>query len=107
MAKYLFRAKYTQAGVSRPAQGKAAAAGGRHCARPSKAWGALLHDLFYAFGDWDLFLVTELPDDETATAVSLNISAAGALEVTVTVLVTPETIDAAIRKSVPYRAPGE
>lgn len=106
MAKYLFRAKYTQAGVAGLL--KEGGSSRREALRQTiEGMGGTLHDLFYAFGDWDLFLVTELPDDETATAVSLNISAAGALEVTVTVLVTPETIDAAIRKSVPYRAPGE
>ena len=40
MAKYLFRARYTQAGVSGLLK-EGGTSGGRHCARPSKAWGAL------------------------------------------------------------------
>jgi hypothetical protein len=38
--------------------------------------------------------------------VSMVIGNAGALDISVTVLVTPETIDEAIGKSVPYRPPG-
>ena len=105
MARYLFRAKYTQAGVTGLL--KEGGTSRREALRQTiEGMGGTLDDLFYAFGDWDLFLITELPDDEAATAVSLNISAAGALEVSVTVIVTPETVDAAVSKSVPYRAPG-
>ncbi|MCY4562909.1 MAG: GYD domain-containing protein [Gammaproteobacteria bacterium] len=105
MARYLFRAKYTQAGVTGLL--KEGGTSRREALRQTiEGMGGTLQDLFYAFGDWDLFLITELPDDEAATAVSLNISAAGALDVSVTVIVTPETVDAAVSKSVPYRAPG-
>ncbi len=105
MARYLYRAKYTQAGVTGLL--KEGGTSRREALRQTiEGMGGTLHDLFYAFGDWDLFLITELPDDEAATAVSLNISAAGALDVSVTVIVTPETVDAAVSKSVPYRAPG-
>lgn len=105
MARYLFRAKYTQAGVTGLL--KEGGTSRREALRQTiEGMGGTLDDLFYAFGDWDLFLITELPDDEAATAVSLNISAAGALEVSVTVIVTPETVDAAVSKTVPYRAPG-
>ena len=106
MARYLFRTKYTQAGVAGLL--KEGGTSRREALRQTiEGMGGTLHDLFYAFGDWDLFLVTELPDDEAATAVSLNISAAGALEVSVTVIVTPETVDAAAGRSVQYRAPGD
>lgn len=106
MAKYLIRAKYTQAGVAGLL--KEGGSSRRQALRATiEAMGGTLHDLFYAFGDWDLFLITELPDDAAATAVSLNISAAGALDVSMTVIVTPETIDEAVQKTVPYRAPGD
>ena len=105
MARYLIQAKYTQAG----AKGllKEGGTSRREALRQTiEGMGGTLHDLFYAFGNWDLFLITELPDDETAAAVSLNISAAGALEVSVTVIITPEVIDGAVQKSVSYRVPG-
>ena len=59
--------------------------------------------LYYAFGEPDLYIIADLPDDATASAVSLTI---GALNIGITVLVTPETVDEAIGKSVPYRPPG-
>ena len=105
MANYLIRAKYTQSGVTGLL--KEGGTSRREALRSTiEGVGGTLNDLFYAFGDWDLYLITELPDDAAAAAVSMNISAAGALEVTVTVMVSPETIDEAISKAVPYRAPG-
>ena len=105
MGRYLFRAKYTQAGVTGLLNEGGTSR--REALRETiEGVGGTLHDLFYAFGDWDLFLITELPDDATAPAVSLNIGAAGALEVSVTVIVTPEIVDDAVKKDVPYRAPG-
>lgn len=68
--------------------------------------GGSLESFYYAFGKDDLFIIADLPDDAAATAVSLALGAAGALTVSVTVLVTAETVDEAIARSVPYRPPG-
>ena len=69
--------------------------------------GGTLEGFYYAFGDDDLLLITDLPDEEAAAAFSMFVSAAGALTVSCTVLMEPETIDGAISKSVPYRKPGD
>ena len=53
-----------------------------------------------------MYLIVDLPDETAATALSIAIGAAGALNIKVTVLVTPEVVDAAIAKSVAYRPPG-
>ena len=42
----------------------------------------------------------------TATAASLAINASGAVNLKTTVLITPEEVDEAVKKSVPYRPPG-
>jgi len=105
MAKYMFRTSYTQSGL----KGLLAEGGtGREAALRETIEGAggSLEGFYYAFGDCDLYLIAELPDEAAATALSLNIAAAGALTVSVTVLVTPETVDKAIGKSIPYRLPG-
>ncbi|MDE0034188.1 MAG: GYD domain-containing protein [Deltaproteobacteria bacterium] len=68
--------------------------------------GGSVEGLYYAFGDTDLYITCDLPDDATATAVSLSIANAGALNIKTTVLITPETVDEAVRKKVPYRPPG-
>ena len=105
MAKYMFRTNYTQSGL----QGLLAEGGsGREAAlrRTIESVGGSLEGFYYAFGDCDLYLIADLPDEEAATALSLNIAAAGALTVQVTVLLTPENVDAAARKAVAYRLPG-
>lgn len=105
MAKYMFRTKYTQTGL----QGLLKEGGtGRRAAlsQTIEGMGGALEGFYYALGDDDLILIAEVPDEATATAIALNVAAAGALEVSTTVLLSPETIDAAVNKSVPYRLPG-
>ena len=68
--------------------------------------GGSVEGLYYAFGDTDLYIVCDLTDDATATAVSLNLANAGALNIKATVLITPETVDEAVKTKAPYRPPG-
>ncbi|MCY4143095.1 MAG: GYD domain-containing protein [Gammaproteobacteria bacterium] len=106
MSKYLFQASYTQAGV----QGllKEGGSGRREALTQTvEGLGGSLDAMYYAFGDVDLLMVVDLPDEASAVALSMFIGAAGALDVTMKVLVSPETIDEAIRKNVSYRAPGD
>ncbi len=105
MSKYLFQASYTQAGV----KGLLKEGGsGRRAAltQTVEGLGGSLDAMYYAFGDVDLLMVVDLPDEASAVALSMFIGAAGALDVTMKVLVSPETIDEAVRKNVSYRAPG-
>ena len=105
MAKYLLQASYTQDGltglVKEGGTSRRAA-----LAETIEGVGGSLESLYYAFGKSDLFITADLPDDTTAAAVSLAIGSAGALDVSVTVLLTPETVDEAVAMSVPYRPPG-
>ena len=65
-----------------------------------------LEAFYYAFGEEDVYIIADLPDDASATAVSLSVGATGAVSLKTTVLVTPETVDAAVKKAVDYRPPG-
>ena len=106
MASYLFRTSYTQAGVAGLI--REGGTGRREALRQTiEGLGGKLESFYYAFGDDDLLLIAELPDDEAATAFSMFINAAGALTVSCTVLISPETIDGSISKSVAYRKPGD
>lgn len=105
MAKYMFRTSYTKDGLEGLL--REGGTGRREALKQTiEGMGGTLEGFYYAFGPCDLYLIAELPDDAAATAVSLRVGAAGALDVEVTVLVTPETVDEAVSKSVPYRAPG-
>ncbi len=105
MGKYLLQASYTQAGLA----GLVKEGGTRRRAALTETIegvGGSVESLYFAFGKNDLFITADLPDDAAATAVSLAISSAGALGVSVTVLLTAETVDEAVAMEVPYRPPG-
>ena len=72
-----------------------------------KGVGGTLEAFYYAFGDYDLIVIMDLPDNASAAALSLAVSAGGASKVKTTVLLTPEEIDLATKKSVHYRPPGQ
>ncbi len=65
-----------------------------------------VESLYYAFGEDDVYLVVELPDDISGAAVILKVNASGLVRISMTVLFSPAEIDAASQKSVSYRAPG-
>ena len=105
MSKYLLQASYTQAGlaglIKEGGTSRRAA-----LAETIEGAGGSLESLYYPFGKSDLFITADLPDDAAVSAVSLAIVSAVSLDVSVTVLVTPETVDEAISRNVPYRPPG-
>ena len=68
--------------------------------------GGKVEAFYYAFGDADLFIIADLPDNITAAALSLIVNAAGTANARVARLLTPEEIDAAAKKSGSYRPPG-
>ena len=105
MAKFLFQANYTAQGM----QGLLKEGGtSRRQVFENLAGeqGGRLESFYYAFGGADLYMVFDLPDAATAAAVSINISAGGALSLSTVQLISPEEIDEACGKAVSYRAPG-
>jgi uncharacterized protein with GYD domain len=67
--------------------------------------GGELEACYFAFGKDDAYAVVDLPDPATMTALTLVMNASGAGRVSTTVLVTPEEVDQATRKSIQYRPP--
>ena len=105
MPKYLYQANYTSAGM----QGLLKEGGSSRRQvfdNLAKEQGGTLESFYYAFGGADLYMVFDLPDATTAAAVSLVITAGGALSISTVQLLTPEEIDAAVTKTVNYRPPG-
>ena len=105
MARYLVRATYTADGVRGLLK-----EGGTSRRETIKTLieklGGSLESFHFAFGKEDVYVMVDLPDDASAAAVSLAVSASGAVRSEVVVLLTPEEIDEASRKTVDYRAPG-
>jgi uncharacterized protein with GYD domain len=105
MAKYLFEAHYTLEG----SKGLAREGGSGRRAAVSKmleGLGGKLESFYYAFGGVDAYVVADLPDNVTAAAVALAVDQAGGATVKTVVLMTPEDMDKAGKKSVDYRPPG-
>ena len=71
-----------------------------------KGVGGRLDAFYYAFGETDVFAIADVPDNVSAAALSLTVSASGAVNTKITVLLTPEEIDQAAQKTVGYRSPG-
>ena len=67
--------------------------------------GGKLESLYFAFGDVDAYVIGELPDNESAAAVSLAVNQSGVATSRSVILLTPEEMDKAGKKSVNYRPP--
>jgi len=105
MPKYLVKANYSPDGL----QGlmKDGAAKRVEAARTGvEGAGGTMESFHYAFGETDAYLVCDFPDNESAAALSMTVSATGAVACSVVALLTAEEIDAAIKKSPSYSPPG-
>ena len=71
-----------------------------------KGMGGTLEAFYFAFGENDVVGIIDFPDQVTATAASLAVNASGAAQLKITVLITPEEVDQATKKTVNYRPPG-
>lgn len=105
MTKYLIEANYTHTGVQGLIQ-EGGSSRRKALSETVEGAGGTVEAIYYAFGGADLLMIVDLPDNETAVAVSMTLNAGGGIKVSMRVLMTPEEIDGAVAKSVPYRAPG-
>ena len=105
MPKYLFEASYTLEG----AKGLIKDGGTKRRAAieaVAKGLGGRLEAFYFAYGKTDAFVLVDLPDSVSATAVALTVGASGSVRLKTTVLVTPEEVDQAVKKTINYRPPG-
>ena len=106
MPKYMFHANYVGDGV----KGLFKEGGtGRYAAVEEmvKSQGGTLEAFYYAFGETDVYVIVELPDNASAAALALTVNSSGNAAVKTTVLITPEEVDQAVKKTPSYRPPGE
>jgi uncharacterized protein with GYD domain len=105
MPKYLFKANYTAEG----AKGILKDGGTARRAAIEKSvagLGGRLEAFYFAFGGTDVYTIADLPDNATAAAMAMAVAQSGKATTQTVVLLTPEDIDAATKKSVTYRGPG-
>ena len=65
-----------------------------------------MESFYFVFGEDDVIVIVDIPDNTSMAAMSLGVGAAGGATTAVRVLLTAEEIDAAVKKTVEYRAPG-
>jgi uncharacterized protein with GYD domain len=68
--------------------------------------GGRVEACYFAFGDDDLIVIGEVPDEVAAAALSMRTAASGAAMSRTVVLLTPEQVDEAVQRDVQYRPPG-
>ena len=106
MGKYLFHGSYTIEGtkgvIREGGSGRAKAVEAL-----AKSVGGRLESFYFAFGNDSYYIVCELPDNEAAAAISMTVGAGGGATVSTVVLLAPEQVDAAAKRTTTYRAPGQ
>jgi uncharacterized protein with GYD domain len=105
MPRYLVNATYTHQGVN----GLLREGGTSRTAAVEKAvksLGGSIEAFYYAFGDPDVVVIVDLPNNVAAASLSLLVSASGGAVTKTTVLLTPAEIDEAVKVSMDYRPPG-
>ena len=71
-----------------------------------RAWGER-ETFYYAFGDFDVIGIVDMPDNVSSVAFSLAVNASGGIKAKTIILITPEEIDKATKKAVDFRPPGK
>ncbi len=106
MPKYLLQVNYTTEG----AKGLIKEGGTARRAAAQKAaesLGGRVESMYFAFGDTDAYVISEMPDNVNVAALTLALAASGGATGRTTVLMTPEEMDQATKKSPTYRPPGQ
>ncbi len=107
MSKYLISASYTAEGAKGLIKGGGGTARRAAIQQTLESVEGKLESMYYAFGEDDAYVIVDAPDNISAAAVALAVNASGAATTKTTVLLTPEELDKAARKTVTYRAPGQ
>ena len=105
MRRFMFKVSYTKDGM----QGVIKEGGASRQTAVEKMaadMGGSISSFDFAFGDTDVYVIAEMPDEITAAAVATAVAASGAASIETVVLLSAEDVDAAIGKHAPYRPPG-
>ncbi|MDO9598162.1 MAG: GYD domain-containing protein [Azoarcus sp.] len=105
MSKYLFEARYTAEGAKGLAR-EGGSARRAAVAAMAEGLGGKLESFYFAFGEVDAYVIADIPDSITAAAVALAVNQSGGASVKTVVLMTPEDVDKAGKKTVDYQPPG-
>jgi len=106
MPKYLYQASYVGEGI-KGLLAEGATSRVEHVKELITGLGGTVEAFYYSFGDDDVVAIGDFPDNETAAAFSFAVNASGAVKIKTTVLMTPDEVDEATKKTVNFRPPGK
>ncbi len=104
MPKYLVQGSYTDQGLN----GLLKEGGSKRRSvveQLAKEMGGKLEAFYFTFGSDDFVIVLDLPSNLDMAATSIVAQASGTVKSRVTVLLTPEDVDQAVRRKVDFRPP--
>ena len=106
MAKYLYYGNFVGEGLKgllkEGGSGRVAA-----LKKLAESVGGKLECYYFAFGEYDYFIIADAPDNASAASISLTVNASGFVKNNTLVLMTPEEMDQVAKKSPKYRGPGQ
>jgi uncharacterized protein with GYD domain len=105
MPKFLMEASFTTEGV-KGVRSEGGTARREAVEKAIESVGGQLEGFYFAFGHRDVYVLADFPDNQSAAAMALTVNATGAVATRTIVLLTPEDVDAAAKRSADYRAPG-
>lgn len=106
MPKYLSLGSYTADGIKGVL--KDGGTGRRKAVQSAiEAMGGKMEAYYFAFGENDVVVISEVPDNVTAAALAIGIGSTGTVSLKTIVLLTPEELDQATKKTVSFRAAGQ
>ena len=106
MPKYLYHGSYNDKGL----QGIMKDGGTKRMEVTKKAiesLGGKMEAYYFAFGSNDFYIIAEAPDNVNAITGSLVANASGTVKLSITVLISPEEVDQAVKKTMDWRPPGQ
>jgi uncharacterized protein with GYD domain len=106
MPKYLVQASYVGEGLKGLIK-EGGTSRKETVTRVIEGMGGKMETFYYAFGDFDVIGIADMPDNVSSVAFSLAVNASGGINAKTIVLITPEEIDAATKKAIDFRPPGQ
>jgi len=105
MAKYLLEVNYTLEGI-KGLKSKGGSARVEAARELIEGLGGKMESFYFAFGNTDVYVVADFPDNISAAAAALTVCSGGGATARTVVLLTAAEADEAASKNTIYRPPG-
>jgi uncharacterized protein with GYD domain len=104
MPKYLLEVSYTLDGI-KAVKAKGGSARKKAAEEAAVSVGGSVESFHFAFGDTDVYVLADLPDNTAAAALALAVSAGGGATTRTVPLLSIKEVDAAAKRDVSYKPP--